>query len=247
MENNIIKCLLVDDEIEGLDMLESLLLDADDIEVVGKIDDPVKVVRAVIDKKPDIVFLDINMPNKSGIEILKDINSLNLNVKVIFVTAFDHFVFEALKNFAFDYLVKPIDRFELQETLIRYRQEMSKSNNYEEFISSLDSINKIKIPSNCGSLFFNPDDIIYFEADGSYTSIFLTSGKKETTSSNLGKLEERLNQNGFFRISRSVLINLKYLTKLDRKSKTCTLIAGEIKKDLEVPKKKMHYIDEQIS
>lgn len=247
MESNIIKCMLVDDEIEGLDMLESLLLGSEGIEVVAKIEHANNAVREVIDKKPDIVFLDINMPNKSGIEVLKEINNLNLNVRVIFVTAFDHFVFEALKNFAFDYLVKPIDRIELQETLIRYKLEKSKSNNYEEFLSSLDKLNKIKIPVNFGSLFFDPDEIVYFEADGAYTSIVLSDGKIETTSSNIGRLEEKLKQNGFFRISRSLLINLKFINRLDRKTKTCTLVANNNTFTLEVPKKKMHQIDEQIS
>lgn len=247
MENNTIKCLLVDDEIEGLDMLEGLLVETEDVEVVGKIDDANQVVREVIDKKPNIVFLDINMPNKSGIEVLKEINALNLNVRVIFVTAFDHFVFEALKNFAFDYLVKPIDRIELQETLIRYKHDRKKNVSYNDFINSLDTLNKIKIPVNFGSLFFDPDDIVYFEADGSYTSIFLTNDKVETTSLNIGKLEDRLKQNGFFRISRSLLVNLKFISRLDRKSKTCTLVANGKKYVLEVPKKKMHFIDEQIS
>lgn len=247
MDSNIIKCLLVDDEDESLDMLESLLLGDDDIDVVAKINDPVKVVRQVIDKKPDIVFLDINMPNKSGIEILKDINNLSQGVKVIFVTAFDHFSFEAIKNSIYDYLVKPIDRMELQETLHRYRQERKKFNNYEELAKRLDTINKIKFPSNVGTLFFNPDDIVYFEADGAYTTIALKSGEFETTSYNIGKLEEKLKESGFFRVSRSLLINLNLISKLDRKTKTCTLVADGKEFVLEVPRKNMHNIEEQIS
>ncbi len=247
MENNSIRCLLVDDETEGLDVLESILLSTNEVEIVAKTDASEKVIGEVIEKKPDIVFLDINMPQKSGIEILKDINRLNLNVKVIFVTAFDNFVFDALKNFAFDYLIKPIDRIELKETLIRYRQEFNKDNGYDELVSNLDSVNKIKVPAIFGSLFYSPDDIVHFEAEGAYTSIYLTSGQKEMTSCNLGKLEEKLKPKGFFRISRSALINLKYLTRLDRKSKICILTTGNIIRELDVPKKKMHYIDEQIS
>jgi len=247
MENNTIKCLLVDDEVEGLDMLESLLFRTKDVEIVGKIKDPNLVVREIIDKTPDMIFLDINMPDKSGIEVLKEINNLNLNVRVVFVTAFDHFVFDALKNSAFDYLVKPIDRIELQETLIRYRQDMSKNISYNDFIKTLDTVNKIKINVTFGSLFFNPDDIVYFEADGAYTSIVLKEGRKEVSSLHLGKLEEKLNVNGFFRISRSVLINLKYLTKLDKKTRTCTLVIDGKPKDLPVSKARMHLIDEHIS
>lgn len=247
MESNIIKCLIVDDETEGLDMLDSLLGVNEDVRIVAKIDDPTQAVHEVIDKKPDIVFLDINMPNKSGIEVLKEINSLNLNVRVIFVTAFDHYVFEALKNFAFDYLVKPIDRIELQETLIRYREDRNKGVNYNDFLVSLDTINKIKIPVNFGSIFFAPDDIVYFEADGAYTNLVLSNGRSETTSANIGKFEDKLSKQGFFRISRSILVNLKFLSRLDRKSKTCTLVAEGNEYILDVAKKKMHLIDEQIS
>lgn len=242
MENENIKCLLADDEQAGLDILESILQTNRGVDVIGKVSNPEKVISEIIEKEPDLVFLDINMPNKSGIDLLKEINSLNINVKVIFVTAFDDYAIEALKNDAFDYLVKPIDRGDLNTALFKYKNTVKKSDqlNTTEF-------DKIKIPVNYGSLFFNYDDIVYLEADGSYTKIVLSDNKEEITSVNIGKLESKLHSANFFRASRSLIINLKYLSKLDRKTKTCTLLSGGNEYNLVVPKNKIHLIDEQLS
>lgn len=218
-----ISCVLVDDEIEGLDILETLLLQIEGVQVVSKISNPHLVIGELLAHKPDIVFLDINMPNKSGLDLLKEINALDIEVAVIFVTAFDQYIFEALKNSAFDYLVKPVDRAELKSTIERFRDNREEMPPLSDIINSLEGISKIKIPISCGSLFFDQEEMIYFKADGNYTTIYLTGGDTELTSLNIGKLEEKLKGRTFFRISRQVIINLRYLYKLDKRDKECII------------------------
>jgi len=244
MKTSNIKCLLVDDEIEGLDILEYLLLQYEDIEVVSKVNKAENVLSEIVLRTPDIVFLDINMPNKSGLDLLKDINDANINVKVIFVTAFDQYVFDALKNSAFDYLVKPVDREELTMTLDRYRDNREEEEPLNQVITSLESISKVKIPINYGSLFFSPDELVLFKADGAYTSILLADGSTEFTSLNLGKLQEKLYGRSFFRISRSHLINLKYLYKLDRREKSCIVRVGDDEFSFQVSRNYIGLLDD---
>jgi len=222
-----VRCVLVDDEIEGLDILESLLIQIDGVSVSSKVSDSQKVIAELLVHKPDIVFLDINMPKKSGLELLKEINNLDIEVSVIFVTAFDQYIFEALKNSAFDYLVKPVDRDELRETIERFIENRDDMPALAEVINSIEGVAKVKIPINYGSLFFDTEDLVFFKADGAYTSIILADGGTELTSLNIGKLEEKLKGKTFFRISRQVLINLKYLYKLDRREKQCCVRVGE--------------------
>lgn len=222
-----VRCVLVDDEIEGLDILESLLMQIEGVSVLSKVSDSQNVITELNANKPDIVFLDINMPKKSGLDLLKEINNLNIEVSVIFVTAFDQYIFEALKNSAFDYLVKPVDRDELRETIERFIENRDDMPALSEVINSIEGVAKIKIPINYGSLFFDSDDLVFFKADGTYTSIMLSDGGTELTSLNIGKLEDKLKGKTFFRISRQVLINLKYLYKLDRREKQCYVRVGE--------------------
>lgn len=238
-----IRCLLVDDEIEGLDILDHLLSEFDYVEVVSKISKSEETISQIKQYSPDIVFLDINMPNKSGLDLLKDINDANIDLKVIFVTAFDQYVFDAIKNSAFDYLVKPVDREELAQTLERYLESVGQEPPLSHVIATLENIHKIKIPINYGSLFFDADDIVLFKADGPYTTVLLLDGTTECTSANIGKMEERLSGHSFFRISRSFIINLKYLYKINRREKSCIIKVNNTEQEFQVSRNYIAELD----
>jgi two-component system LytT family response regulator len=238
-----VRCILVDDEIEGLDILEFLLSQIEGVEVLSKVDNPQIVISELLEYEPDIVFLDINMPKKSGLDLLKEINNLRLDISVIFVTAFDQYIFDALKNSAFDYLVKPVDREELNTTIQRFKENREEMPALSEIINSIEGVSKVKIPINYGSLFFDPDEMVYFEADGNYTTIYLSDGNTELTSLNIGKLEEKLKGRTFFRTSRSIIINLKFLYKLDKREKKCIIRYGEGECALSVSRQYIRVLD----
>lgn len=238
-----VRCILVDDEIEGLDILEFLLSQIEGVEVLAKVDNPQMVISELLEHEPDIVFLDINMPKKSGLDLLKEINNLRLDISVIFVTAFDQYIFDALKNSAFDYLVKPVDREELNTTIQRFKENREDMPALSDIINSIEGVSKVKIPINYGSLFFDPDEMVYFEADGNYTTIYLSDEKTELTSLNIGKLEEKLKGRTFFRISRSIIINLKFLYKLDKRDKKCIIRYGKGECSLPVSRQYIRVLD----
>ena len=234
-----LKCILIDDEKEALDGLEILLLNNGNVDIIAKIQNPVDAVQNIMKLKPEVVFLDIDMPLKNGFEVLEDIKIQEINTKVVFVTAFNQYILKALRNSAFDYLTKPVDRLELKGVVGRLLKK--EKHNYSENISLL-SLNMLKIQNNYGSIFIKKNDIIYIEADGNYSKIHTTEGL-EMSSKNLGKFEQILINDNFVKISKSLIINILYLTKFNKKKKTCYLTTKEKTYELTVSRRKLNIFE----
>ena len=116
-----ITCIIVDDEKEARDRAECLLKMFNEIRIIAKIGDSDIAIKKIIEQKPNIVFLDIEMPRKNGFDIVKEIKQNNIFPTFIFVTAYSQYAIAAIKNAAFDYLLKPVDIDELKETIERYK------------------------------------------------------------------------------------------------------------------------------
>lgn len=221
-----IRLILVDDESDALDILEKLLLETEKVEIIEKISNPLNVECSIAKNKPDALFLDIKMPEYNGLKLLENIRKYKENLPIIYVTAHNHFAIDAVKLNAFDYLLKPLDRKELKETvekLVKLTEaDLMKDNN------------KLKLPIKDGFIYVKHQDILYFKAEGNYTKIFLTSGEKYLSSYNMGRLSQRINENGFERINRNLIANGEYLQKINRKDKTCTLKTDDLEIELPV-------------
>ena len=132
MENSKIRTVLIDDEMRALNRMKILLQNFPEIEIIEQTQNPNYGVKFVISQEPDILFLDVEMPKKTGIEVADEINKLHLHTKIIFVTSFDHYAIKAIKNSAFDYLMKPVGLDELKQTLERFKlQQQTKLSNRE--------------------------------------------------------------------------------------------------------------------
>jgi two-component system, LytTR family, response regulator len=225
--NSPITAIIVDDEILAIANLESLLSTYPRIRVVKKITDPTKAIPLIIENKPDLLFLDIQMPGKSGFEIVSELSLEDYSPEIIFVTGFDHFAIEAIRFAAFDYLVKPVNPEELKQAISRFEEKSWDGTTEEKIKKLLDrtiSKPKIKLSTAGGFTIINPDDIIYINADWNYAEIICCNDKSEMATTNLGTLEKTLPENSFFRISRSVIINTAYLTKVSRKKRLAYLV-----------------------
>jgi two-component system LytT family response regulator len=239
------RCLLIDDDTFSRETLEDIIGCIPSLQIVKSIGESGMAIKHIVTLLPDIVFLDIDMPEKSGIVIQEEIIELGLETKVIFTTSHEKYVVEAFKNRAFDYLVKPIKQEELIDTLKRLsqtdqttsQQASSKNKNDEEII----------IKNAYGTIILHTNDVFYIEADGSYSLIYLTNGKTETISRNLGKLEGLFPMPAFFNISRSAIINLNYLSKTDRIKKTITLMHGNVSTQLKVSRERFYDLELLIS
>lgn len=213
MATHLISCIIVDDDSFSRETLEDLLNSIGNINILKSLEESGMAIKHLATLRPNVVFLDINMPNKNGIHILDEINALKIDTKVIFTTAHQDYIIDAFKKNAFDYLLKPISKDELKETLARYFNNGNKQGTFTQ-----PSVNdeKIIIQNSRGSLILDTEAIAYVQADGCYTKLFLTDNKTEVISKNIGRIQTLFNHKSFFKISRSVIINTEYLSRIDR-------------------------------
>ncbi len=217
-----IKILIVDDVKKSREALQLILQNyCPQTKVIGQASSAEEAFPLIQTEKPDLVLLDIEMPNGSGFSLLNRFESIDF--EVIFTTAFDQYAIKAIKFCALDYLLKPIDIKELikaiqkTEEKIRHSQERE---NLQHLLSNLKQRNspknKIALPTQEGLAFIMVDDIVRCEADGNYTLIYFKNGKKTVTTRKIKDFEELLNEHAFFRVHRSHLINLNCIEKYYR-------------------------------
>ncbi len=222
-----IRCIIIDDEPGAITNLVTLIRNLSDVRLVASAGNPEKAVDIILEMRPDLLFLDIQMPGMTGFEVAKALMEEGFHPPIIFVTAFDHFAIEAIRHSAFDFLVKPVTAEELHRALERLReekQEVPVREKYSRLIERSLVPQRLKINTAGGFTLIDPDEIVYVQADWNYAEIFLGGGKSELCTLNIGALEAMLPENGFFRISRSMIINTKYLTKVSRKKREALLI-----------------------
>ncbi|MGZ4048595.1 MAG: LytR/AlgR family response regulator transcription factor [Bacteroidia bacterium] len=214
-----IKAIIVDDELGARESLSKMLeKNCKQIEIVAKVDSMLAAFEAITNKEPDLVFLDIEMPNGNAFDLLEKFKHINFNI--IFTTAYDHYAIKAIKFSAVDYLLKPIDPEELILAVKRFEErtggKKSLDKQFKTLLSNVKPENKLKkvgIPDGDGLIFINLSDIVRCDSDGNYTFFILTNGKKIIASRTLGEYEQMFAEDNFFRIHRSHLINLEHVKK----------------------------------
>ena len=167
----------------------------------------------------DIVFLDVEMPRKNGFQFIKEVNNVrSQNFDVIFVTAYDRYAIQAIKNAALDYVLKPVDLVELKHTIDRFINKRTNQNSdaYDfrnQNKTSSDSLksSRIALPTLNGYLFVEEKDILCCTADNTYTVFYLSKGKNIVVSKTLKECEETLSSSMFFRVHHSHLVNLSFI------------------------------------
>jgi DNA-binding LytR/AlgR family response regulator len=225
--DDLLKILIVDDEPEARELIQYMLQGEKGISVVGLAGNADDALEQLKRKKPDLVFLDIQMPDKDGFHFIELVHQEGYDPGIVFVTAYEHYAIQAIRNSVFDYILKPIHKEELVSAILRFRERKNRKNNQE--INTLIRIlkeagpDKIKLNTRAGYMLINPNEVVYCEADGNYTHLQLISGNRELTTQNLGSIEDLFKGTSFFRVSRSYLVNLKYLSRVDRKSCNCHL------------------------
>ena len=223
----LIRTIIIDDEPGAVENLGTLLNAHPEIRIVGKITDTGKAVRTILDERPDLLFLDIQMPGKTGFEIVRELTETECCPAIIFVTAFDRYAIDAIRHAAFDFLLKPVNPEELSRAIDRLHSSPAGMYNREQFTSLIEqalSRPKIKISTAGGFTLINPSDVIYIQADWNYSELFFNREKSEMTTMNIGSLDEVLPKKDFFRISRSLIINVAYLVKVSRRKRQVLLV-----------------------
>ncbi|MFH0778704.1 MAG: response regulator [Candidatus Eisenbacteria bacterium] len=203
------RALIVDDERLARKELSSLLQNHENVQIVGEAESVKAAVEAARRLKPDVIFLDIQMPGHSGFEVLEQ---LEATPHIVFVTAYDEYALRAFDVNALDYLLKPVNPARLAKAITRIESA-------EEAKPSV--VRKLTYPDvlfirvgNCMK-FLKISDIVYVKAAGDYSEVATSSGKTELVSKTMGEWEERLPDKNFCRIHRSAIINMEYVDRLE--------------------------------
>ncbi len=215
--NDKLKVVIVDDEKHGRELLKKLIsLVSDDFDVIGEADSVESGIDVIEHFAPDLVFLDIALADRTAFEILEHFDEIRFSV--IFATAYNYYAIKAIKFSALDYLVKPIDPDELRNALDKAKAKHK--NNSENLPARLNLAlsltkkqkpDKIALPTNVGYNFIALDDIIFCSAENNYTLFHLVNKSSFLTCHTLKEYEELLEENDFFRIHNSFLINMHHV------------------------------------
>ena len=212
---------IVDDEELGIEVLEHDIQSLD-LECVIKTFSNSKIALSEIRKDPpDILLLDIEMPELNGFQLLDALDTISFSL--IFITAYDHYAIKAFRYFAIDYLLKPVDKNNLK-TAIERALNLKKENEYVIYKALLDQlktnnqkpITKIAIATGEAYEFVEIADIIRCKADNNYSKIYMTNGKEHLISKGLSHLQKILQEHDFFRCHKSHLINMKHIKRYVR-------------------------------
>jgi two-component system LytT family response regulator len=217
-----IKAILVDDEKNNLENLKFLLEnDCRDVEIAGLFQSGKEARRWLETNNTDVLFLDINMPNETGFEMLEKIPVKNFSV--VFVTAYNEFAIQAIKASAVDYLLKPVDIAELQKTVEKLNHSVKDQSISTQGLQLMENLiqnyatnrylKKIALPHLGGISFLDTEEVISLEADGNYTIIHKKNMQKLIVTKTLKDFEEILDSNQFVRIHKSYMVNLKLVTE----------------------------------
>ena len=218
-----IKVLIIDDEQHCIDRLINLLMPTYEklIEVAGTVQDVEQGIRAITLLKPELVFLDVQIHDKTGFDLLRLLPEINF--AIIFTTAYERFAIQAIKFSAIDYLLKPIDADELNFALLKLINDTSKKLTSQKIETLLQNTQKntgiskkIIVPTITGFEFLEIANIIRCESDINYTTIYLRDRQKLVVAKTLKEFEELLTDHSFFRIHNSHLINLAFIKRYNK-------------------------------
>lgn len=202
------KAIIVDDERLARKELMSLLENHPEVEVIDEAANADEAIEKIEKQDPDVVFLDIQMPGKTGFEMLE---SLERVPQVIFTTAYDEFALKAFDFNALDYLLKPIQSDRLSESITKVKAKAPKKGGKDRKLSAEDQV-FVKDGDKCW--FVRLEDVRLFESDGNYIKVYFEKFKPMIHKS-LNALDERLDDRSFFRASRKHIINLGWVESID--------------------------------
>lgn len=209
------KVILVDDERLAREELKSLLKDFHSLTIIGEASNAQEGIELIRTLKPDLIFLDIQMPGMDGFEMLRHLDEIP---KVIFVTAYDNFALRAFEVNALDYLLKPVDPDRLKEAVLKIQEPE------EDFVTSLNKVgdgtsklskgDRVFIKDGEKCWFIAVEEIRMFESDGNYVKVYFDKSRALILRS-LNSLEDRVDSKLFFRANRKFIINLNWIASIE--------------------------------
>jgi two-component system, LytTR family, response regulator len=218
-----LRAILVDDEPRGINSMKKLLqINCPEVNIIATCNNSEEAVEKINRLEPELVFLDISMPGKNGLELLKELN--NFSFEVIFVTAHNEFIIEAFHFSAVDYLLKPVEDDLLIDAVKRVKKRITEKTNEKNIETLLHNMQqrqspqnmRLCIPSLKGFQVVELTDILYAEAYGNYTNFYFSGKQVICSSKPIHEYEDLLDDAGFVRIHKSYLVNLLHVKEYVR-------------------------------
>lgn len=251
---NPIKTAIVDPDPGVVDELKSKLKSFPKLVYTAKAHTPCEAIRVIQEELPDLIFLNAEMPGKSGFDIIRMIrDKVHITPFVIFTTDYPEFSLTALRNGAIDYLKKPVDDAELKDAVERAIESIRRNNQQHKLDRLLDYISNYKqlfIPVSTGYKAVNIRDIVYVYRNPDNAKVTVVLGQSDDLvlplNYSLNELMKILPRFDFFQIKRDVIINLKYLTEVELHTKTCRLKKGCLEVNLDISKRCLKEFKERM-
>lgn len=231
----VIRAVIIDDEPNAVRMLEAILRDTcpDDVSVVATCSDLPEGVKAIRKHNPELVFLDIEMPAYSGLQILDFFNEDEVNFDIVFTTAYNEYALQAFRLSATDYLLKPIQPEQIREAVDRVLERHDPTLNVNKFTALKQNLEtgghkKIGVAIGQSIKFLELANIVMIKADGAYSEIVMRDDSKLVVSKNLKHFEDLLNQDKrFLRVHKSYLVNTSFVSEYIKSSGGYLMLNGK--------------------
>lgn len=237
------RALIIDDEKNGINSLRLVIEKfIENVKVVAETTDALEGIELIEDYKPDIVFLDVQMPKYNGFEVLEKLKYRGFHL--IFTTAYEEYAVKAMRENAVDYLLKPIDADDLKEAIEKVERKVREKEqplNIGELLERISMLNQRKIPFNTKERleFIDKEDILRLESDSNYTLVYTTNGDKIMVSKNIGEYETMLctKEHRFMRVHQSHIVNLIHVKRYIPENGGQLILEGDVELPISKNKK----------
>lgn len=228
-----IKAIIIDDELSAIRSLKwEVEKFCKGIEITDSFTNPVEAISAINYLKPDCIFLDIEMPEMDGFQLISNLEHKKFDL--IITTAYDNYALRAFKAKAIDYLLKPIDTDDLLASVAKIRVHKENNNlgvDFEKILTGMvpkKESKRVPLVFSGKTIFVNSEDIIYCKSNGNYSEIFFKKQKKEMLSKKLKEVEALINNDDFFRVHKSYLVNVNYIKEFVKSDGHYLILENEI-------------------
>lgn len=249
MDLTTISAIIIDDEPDAINLLEMYLRQFPKVKVIGTENNAKQGLELVKEKLPELVFLDIDMPDMNGLTVADKIQAENFYSEIVFTTAHQHYAYDALNIEPLDFLTKPFFTSDLEHVMQKYNAKIEKKKldkKLDIFLNSQVNSPKIKFPTTRGMLFIDIKNIVILRSKSNNCDVYMDDGSMETVTRNLYKVASILDSPAFFQINRSTYVNMNYLQRVDKKSFKCTISYNQTILEELISRNKMIHFDKMI-
>lgn len=224
MESIKISALIIDDDSDAINLLEMFLRQFSYIQIIGKSTNAIEGLDLINHKTPDMIFLDIDMPDMNGLQVAESVKINKLQTEIVFTTAYQHYAYKALSVEPLDFLTKPFYPDDLEKVIKKYMVRKDKKKHeqkLEEFILSKSNPPKITLLTAQSLLIIDVNDIVFIKANLYGSIVYFKDGTFESVSKTLYNIIDLINSTLIFQIQRGTYVNLNYVHRIDRKKRKC--------------------------